>query len=263
MTDEPAYRDPGEVPVLDWVDKTLIDVDPSYQRPLDEARVQRMVGAFDWRSFGALVLTRGQGDRFHAADGQHRLAAAKRHPKVSLVPAVIVETESTAEDAEVFVGINRDRKNVTPLQLYHAELAAGDEDAMTVSQVCQRAGLTIVKSLGGQTRAKPGETVAVAVIRGLIGRRGAMRARQMLEVLAKAHLAPVGSIEIRAVEMLLSEPEFKDEVDAEALTGSIEENSAIIEHEARAFAATHRIPIAKAYASVWFRKTRKRRKAAA
>lgn len=263
MTDVPEFNDPGEVPVLDWVDKTLIDVDAAYQRPLDEARVQRMVEAFDWRSFGALVLTRAEGGRFNTPDGQHRLEAAKRHPRVSVVPAVIVEAETRAEEAEVFVGINRDRKNVTPLQLYHAELAAGDEDATTVMQVCQRAGLTIVKSLGGQTRAKPGETVAVAVIRGLINRRGAMRARQMLEVLAKAELAPVGGLPIRAVEMLLTEPEYRDEIDAEALTASLSDHSGVIEDEARAFAQTHRMPIAKAYAAVWFRKTRKRRRAAA
>lgn len=262
MTDEPQYRDPGEVPVLDWVDKTLIDVDPTYQRELDEARVQRIVEWFDWRSFGALVLTKAADGRYHTPDGQHRLEAAKRHPMVSVVPAVIVEAETTAEEAEVFVGINRDRKNVTPLQLYWAELAADDPEAKTVAQVCERAGICIVRSPGGATRAKAGDTVAISVIRSLIGRRGAMRARQMLEVLGKAQLAPVGALPIRAVEILMTDAEFKDEVDPEALTDSIGGKAMVLEDEARAFAATHRMPVARAFAAVWFKRTRKRRKAA-
>ncbi len=262
MTEQPQYRDPGEIPMLDWIDKTLIDVDPTYQRELDEARVQRMVEWFDWRSFGALVLTKAADGRYHAPDGQHRLEAAKRHPMVSVVPAVIVEAETTAAEAEVFVGINRDRRNVTPLQLYWAELAAEDPEAKTVAQVCERAGISIVRSPGGATRAKAGDTVAISVIRGLISRRGAMRARQMLEVLSKAQIAPVGGLAIRAVEILFTDDEFKDDVDAEALTESIGGKSVTIEDEARAFAATHRMPVAKAMASVWFKRTRKRRKAA-
>ncbi len=43
MMTEQTYRDPGEVPVIDWLDKTLIDIDPTYQRSLDEARVQKIV----------------------------------------------------------------------------------------------------------------------------------------------------------------------------------------------------------------------------
>lgn len=262
MSDDTVFRDPGEVPVLDWIDKDLIDVDPTYQRELDEARVQRILDWFDWRSFGALVVTRAANGRYNTPDGQHRLEAAKRHPKISVVPAVIVGAETTAEEAEVFVGINRDRKNVSPLQLYWAELAANDPEAQTVAQVCEKAGVSIIRSPGGQTRSKPGDTVAITVIRGLIERRGALKARQMLEVLAKAELAPIGALAIRAVEILMTDPEFCNEIDAEGLTESIGGKSMMLEDEARAFGATHRMPMAKAMASVWFKKTRKRRKAA-
>jgi hypothetical protein len=90
-----------------------------------------------------------------------------------------------------------------------------------------------------------------------------MRARQMLEVLGKAQLAPISGLAIRAVETLLTDAEFKDEVDPEALTESIAGKSMTIEDEARAFAATHRMPVARAFASVWFKRTRKRRKGSA
>jgi hypothetical protein len=56
MTDLPEFRDPGELPVLDWLDKTLIDIDRTYQRGLDEKRVQRILEWFAWDSFGAIVV---------------------------------------------------------------------------------------------------------------------------------------------------------------------------------------------------------------
>lgn len=256
------FRDPGEVPALDWLDKTLIDVDPTYQRSLDENRVQRIIDWFAWDSFGAIVVASAAGGRYHAIDGQHRLEAAKRHPMVSVVPAIIITTSGTAAEAENFVAINRDRKNVTPLDLYWAELAADDPEATTVAQVCERAGITIVRSTGGQTRAKVSETAAISAIRSLIDRRGAMRARQMLDVLAKAELKPIGAMQIKGVEVLLTDAEFADQLEPEAITEAIRGHALVIEDEANAFAATHRLPKAKAFASVWFKRCRKKRRAA-
>lgn len=89
--EDECLRDPGEVPVLDWIDKNLIDIDPDYQRRLDDARVRRIVVGFDWSSFGAIVVApAGDSGRFNCTDGQHRLAAAKAHPAVQVVPAVII-----------------------------------------------------------------------------------------------------------------------------------------------------------------------------
>jgi hypothetical protein len=51
-----TFPDPGALPVLDWIDKALIDVDPMYQRPCDPVRVSVIAGGFNWRSFGALVV---------------------------------------------------------------------------------------------------------------------------------------------------------------------------------------------------------------
>ena len=254
---EPTFRDPGEVPVIDWVDKTIIDIDPAYQRGLDEARVQRILDWFEWRSFGALVIARAADGRYHCIDGQHRLDAAKRHPKVGNVPAVIIADAGTAPEAETFVTLNRDRKNVTTLDLYWAQLAAGDPEAMTAQQVCQRAGIVVQRYLGAAPH--PGETVAIGVIRNLIDRKGAMRARQVLEVVKGC--SPVGSDHIRAAELLLTDPEFCQDVDpidlAESLAGYRH-----LREDAAAFAETHRMPRWKAMASIWFKRTRKKRKAA-
>ena len=36
---EITYRNPGEVLILDLIDENLIDINPDYQRGLDDARV--------------------------------------------------------------------------------------------------------------------------------------------------------------------------------------------------------------------------------
>ncbi|MET3925960.1 DUF6551 family protein [Devosia sp. 2618] len=257
---EITFRDPGEVPALDWLDKTLIDIDSTYQRGLDEGRVQKIVDWFAWDSFGAIVVAPAADGRFHAIDGQHRLEAAKRHPKVSVVPAIIITATGTAAEAETFVNVNGARKNVSPLEMYWAQLASGDPEAETVKQVCERAGLKLMRYPGSNGKYSGSETVAIAALRSLIDKRGAMRARQVLEVVAKADLRPVTALQIKAAELLMLDPEFCNDVEPEAITDAIRGNALGLDTEAGAFAATHRLPKVKAFASVWFKKCRKKRK---
>ncbi len=251
-------RDPGELPALDWIETGKIEADPLYQRPLDVSRVDTIRASFSWRSFGALVVVPQADGKFHVSDGQHRLEAAKRHPSITHVPAVIVKADDVQSEAAIFVDINKNRKNVSALELFFAGLAAEDEDALTVHQVCQRAGVRIPKHPSAGY--KPADCIAIAAIQAIIGRRGAMRARQVMEVLAKADLAPISANHIKATEALLLDDEFG--VEGEDLTATILTMGAAAEAEAKMFAATHRCPAWKGLASVWFQRCRKRRKAA-
>lgn len=260
MTETETFPDPGELPVLDWIDVELIDVDPMYQRPCDPVRVSAIASGFNWRSFGALVVVPVKDGRYHVTDGQHRLQAAKAHPKIDRVPCVIVEAENVRSEASIFVEINASRKNVSALELFFARLATDDEDAETIRQVCERAGVRIPKYPSAGF--KPGDSVAVGAIQAVIGRRGAMRARQYLELLAKARLAPITATHIKATEYLMTDPEFGGAVEAEDLTATILAMGGTDEVEAKRFAATHGCPVWKGLASTWFQKTRKRRKAA-
>lgn len=258
MTETVTFPDPGDVPVLDWLDPGLIDADPLYQRPLDETRVDAILKGFTWRSFGAIVVVPQADGKYHATDGQHRLEAAKRHPKVTHVPAVIVKAEDIQSEASIFVEINKNRKNVSALELFFAGLAADDDDALTIHQVCERAGVRIPKYASAGF--KPGDCVSISAIQSVINRRGAMRARQVLEVLAKADLAPISANHIKAAESLLLDDEFG--VEGEDLTATILGMGAAAEAEAKRFAATHCCSMWKGLASVWFQRCRKRRKAA-
>jgi hypothetical protein len=259
MTASTNIPDPGEVPVLDWLDVSLLDVDALYQRPEDEKRVAKIAEGFRWDRFGALVVAPKEGGRFSIIDGQHRARAAQLHPSVTVVPAVIITADGVAEEAASFVGINAERKNTSALELFFAHLATGDEDAETVRQVCDRAGIRIPKH---PQVYKPGDCIAVAAIQAMIGRRGAMRARQLLEILAKAELAPITATHIKAVEHLMTAEEFCGVIEGEDLTATILAMGTAADAEAKRFAATHGCPAWKGLASTWFQRCRKRRKAA-
>lgn len=248
------------MPALDWLDKDLIDIDTSYQRGLDEGRVQKILDWFAWDSFGAIVVAPAADGRYHAIDGQHRLEAARRHPKVSVVPAIIITATGTAAEAETFVNVNAARKNVSKLEMYWAQLASGDDEAETVRQVCERAGVRLMRYPGSGGKYSAGETVAIGAIQSLVAKRGAMRSRQILQLLAQASLRPINAIHIKAAELLMLDPEFADELEPDAITDAMRAHAHVLDDEANAFAATHRAPKTRAYAAVWFRKCRKKRK---
>lgn len=259
---EGQFRNPGEVPDIDWLDPELLDVDEAYQRRADQARIDKMVEWFDWRSFGALVVAPRDGGRYAVVDGQHRALAAKAHPMVRLVPCVIIRAAGTPEEASAFIGLNKDRRAISALDGFWASIAAGEHDAVRIKEMAGRAGIEILRHPASRAEYGPAQTVAAGAIGALLAKHGDRKTLAILEQLAKGRLAPVTSQHLRAAELLLSDAEF-EEIDPETLWLAIDGSRATIDADAREFAATHRVPVWRAIASTWFRKARKRRRAAA
>lgn len=107
------------------------------------------------------------------------------------------------------------------------------------------------------------ETISISAIKALVDKRGVMKARMILEVLAKAGLAPISADHIKAAEYLMTEPEYCDQFEAEDLTREIETAGKVAEHEAKVFSVAQKVPVWRALAVQWFKKTRKKRRAAA
>lgn len=257
MTELDSFPDPGELPVVDWISKDLIDVDAAYQRGEDTARAEKIARSFSWSKFGAIVVV-PRDDRFAVIDGQHRAAAAKMHPLIDNLPAVIMPSvQGTAAEATSFIGLNAERKQVNGLELFHAKLAMGDEDVLTVAQVLDRAGVTVPRYASAKYEAR--QTIAVNVINAMIGRHGAMRARLYLEILANADCAPISCNQIKAVEHLMTDDEFAGWIEPGELTATIRTMGVLGDTEAKRFAATHGLPTWKGLANVYFQKARKRR----
>lgn len=169
--------DIGPAPELAWVDVGLIDVDGNYQRPLKPRLVEKILAGFEWRKFGAIVLSRQSGGRFTVVEGQHRWKAASLHPAVFKVPAVIVDHAGTDGEAQAFIAINRDRMAVTSIEQYWAGLTAGDGRAQAIAAVLKAAGCDVVPENGYY---RPHLTNAVAALGRCLERYGEGATRRAL-----------------------------------------------------------------------------------
>lgn len=170
-------RDIGAAPDLEWVDICLIDVDSNYQRDVRPALVDKILRKFSWAKFGALVLTRKDDGRYNVVEGQHRWKAAELHPDVEAVPAVIVPHGGTADEAQSFLAINRDRMAVTSVEQYWAGLTAGDPTAAAISAVLKSAGCDVVPAAGYY---RPNLTNSIGAVKRCIERYGDAPTRRAL-----------------------------------------------------------------------------------
>lgn len=260
----PARPSTGE-PICERVDPRSLFVDHSYQRKVGErgiSQIRRIVRSFCWSKFKPPICAYAEHEGrtiLKVLDGQHTAIAAASNPHIDKIPVMIVEAANVEAQAAAFVGQNTGRLGVTPLQLHQAAVIAGDPEAQTVELVCARAGVKIVKNVPGGAKYLPRETIAIASLRGLIERHSAVGARRILEVLADGGLAPITGQHIKAAELLMTDKEFSLRFEPEDLSKAIGELFLTAEDEAKAFAHMNRIPVWKALAVVWFRKTKKKR----
>lgn len=198
----------GQTPELRWVNPRDLLVDESYQRNLTKRSknvVKKVVREFAWRKMKPPIVVEVEGG-LHCVDGQHTaIAAATRG--IPEMPVFVVGGDSVQERAESFVAHNRDRVAMTPMDIFRANCAAGDPDALDVANVCRRAGVDL-KIINPTSRINIGDTAAVGTISRLVKRQGVQKARTVLEALVAGGRAPISAAEIDATEaaMLLVRP---------------------------------------------------------
>lgn len=250
-----------EAPTIEWGDPSSLYVDESYQRGIGAkglSLIRRVAGGtFGWRKFKLPVVTVADGGERVCIDGQHTATMAVTRG-IRSIPWLLVKTRGQADQADAFVGQNSDRTAVSTLQQHKALVAAGNPEALTVEQVCERAGVTLC---GVQkTTWSINETIALASIRKIVNRRYAAGAGRVLRILAAAHLAPITADHIKAVEALLFNAEFKDAVKDERITEALQGAAGIkLMDEAKMFAARHRVRTWEGLVSVLYQAATKRR----
>jgi len=259
-----AAPEAGE-PICERVDPKTLFVDPAYQRSIGERglrQIRRIVEAFCWTKFKPPICAYAEHDGktvLKVLDGQHTAIAAASHPDIAMIPVMIVEAAETAAQAAAFVGQNTERLGVTALQVHQAAVVAQDDDALTIQQVCEAAGVKVLANPPSRNVYGRRETVAIAAIGKLIERNGPDVATAVLTILANADLAPIAANHIAAAEILKTDPEYRDQFDDVALTDAIVGLGKAAEHEAKLMVISHKVPMKKALAIQWFRKTKKRR----
>lgn len=252
---------PNVAPVVRIVDPATLFVDETYQRGLSDRSVKlirKIVAEWSWNAFKPPVVVDIDG-HLEVIDGQHTAIAAVTHGSIKLMPIMVVEAPKHEQRAKAFVQHNRDRIVVTGTQLHTALVAAKDETALTINQVCERAGVTIMPYVPTAGRFKPGETLAIATIRSLVNRRHAVGARRVLDICAKSGAAPISADLIKAVEHLLFSPEYRDEIKETQVALLVSAQLSTLAGEAGRFAIERKVPIWRALASIIFMNRRKAR----
>jgi hypothetical protein len=247
-----------EAPDVRWVDPTTLLIEEQYQRNVgDRSRklIRGMVGAWDWRKFkmpNVVEIPAG----LAVVDGQCTSIGAASNPLIDLIPVLVTTAPDMQTRAGAFVGLNRDRVNLTATQLHFADVAAGNEDALTIERVCQRAAVRVLRSQSPNW--SPGDTIAVQAIGSLINRRHAKGAREVLQVLSEGCCAPITSGQIKAVEALLFDPEFKGKIEPTHISATFRQHGETMARDAGAFATTHGVRVWRALAATIYRKARGR-----
>ncbi|MFE6846534.1 DUF6551 family protein [Streptomyces sp. NPDC057686] len=155
-----------------------LQIDFSYQRQTDMARVRRIVAQFDPKLFDPITITY-RDDAYWVVDGAHRLAAAKMLG-IEMIPAILINSASRVEDAQLFGRKNSGQKKLTALERHTANVIAKDPVAVDIETALRKAGFKLgsrINCIGALTTIRVGsagrgqETLqrTLTVIRAIVG----------------------------------------------------------------------------------------------
>ncbi len=136
--------------------KTLLVVDPSYQRDAEtaagNAKSLSMAQKWSWIACGAIsVAKRADDDKFYVVDGQHRVLAARKRSDITHLPCMVFESEGALQEAEGFLRVNTMRNTLGAVDKYRAQLKTQDPIILFVDSLVQQAGRKVSKSSGPNT----------------------------------------------------------------------------------------------------------------
>jgi ParB-like nuclease domain len=189
--------DPGPRPEQALLPVDRLEVDEAYQRKLDQPASQRHIrniaDNFVWNKFMVVAVRPIPGDKWEIIDGQHRVAAAKLCGH-ALVPCQVLNVSTQAEAADIFVAANRDRLPVPIQAVFHAQVAAGNPEAVTVMRLCQQANVKILRFKMSQRDLPPGVTCAVGSLRWCLRKFGEKIAGEAIKTVAECFGAEKGAL---------------------------------------------------------------------
>src|SRR5581483_5377546 len=119
-----SRNEPGK---LEYVSKLQLQVDPTYQRSLNDPKRLRIAKDFNWAAFGVLLVARRNDGSLWVIDGQHRLMAAQSRSDIKDVPVAIFEFGGNVTDeAKDFLIANKNRRPLSGVESFKALAVSGD-----------------------------------------------------------------------------------------------------------------------------------------
>lgn len=115
--------------------------DMSYQSPVKENQVKKIVKNFDPQSVDSIVVSRRSNGFYYIVDGQHRVEALRRL-NITQVLAKIHSDLTVEEEAKLYRDINT-RPTKSPKSMAKASIKHGDEHAIRIMNTVNATGMQI------------------------------------------------------------------------------------------------------------------------
>lgn len=198
------------VPGIVWRAPSELQVEGAYQRELTPRSlrlIRKIVSEFDWAKFKPPIAV-SCGDGLRVIDGQHTAIAAATHGGIEKIPVFVVDGETVAERAQAFVAHNRDRINVSALEIFHAEIAAREPLAFGILKIVYECGGDIPRTLPRRDKCEPGQLVCVGELKKIVREMGQQGLRRVVTVLVKSQQAPIHRTLVRGLALALSHERF-------------------------------------------------------
>lgn len=197
-------------PDLMWVKLYQLRINDEYQRKIGEKSItliRKIIKDFDWAKFHPPIITMvGEEDGspiYEVLDGQHTAIAMVSHGQFREIPCLVVVTDDVTTRADAFVGLNSNKVNITPIQVFWAKVTAKNELALDVIEGAKEAGATILRGPPAYGIYAKGSTLAVGSLINLAQEGGSYFVRRVLECGVAAELAPISRDFISAFKILL------------------------------------------------------------
>jgi hypothetical protein len=178
-------------------------VDHTYQRPIvgkGSRNVVRIARSFNWSCFTPVVISPVEGGKFAIIDGQHRTTAAVL-VGINSVPCQIV-IAARKEQAAAFKAINGVTTAISRMALQHAALISNETTAIQIADVCNHAGVELLRFPVPMDKQRPGQTMAVGAIAKCLKQHGEDTLLIALECVTRTSNNQVGVLSARTIKAL-------------------------------------------------------------
>lgn len=128
----------------------VIKIDPGYQRDLKQSFIAD-AGQFDPQLAGTVILSSRLGGPF-CIDGHHRVGIA-RASGITHVNAFVIDDLTKADEARLFVRLQRMRRALSSYDLFRGESVSGDPETLAMIRIVNNAGFRLVPKAGGSPTA--------------------------------------------------------------------------------------------------------------
>lgn len=207
----------GMPPSIENRNPEELNVDDGYQRSTDtgpsQGLIKKIATNWDWRMCMPLVVSKRDDGSLWVIDGQHRLAAAKLRGDISFLPCCVGVYGGVADEAAMFVAMNRQRRAMNRLDDFHAAIASGDSEAEQIAKLITDAGFTVSRKTGSQSWVA-GEVAFTSAIAKVLRKHGPTVCALALTTMAEAFPGEVlnagASMFTALTKLAISPPEDYD-----------------------------------------------------